>query len=69
MRTNFLLGVGLAVLGVVLFVIGLNSAQAPADQVVETLTGRYTDQTMWYMIAGGVAFIAGCVLAARGASR
>lgn len=66
MRTNFILGVGLAVLGVALFVIGLNSAQAPAEQVVETLTGRYTDQTMWYMIAGGIAFLGGCVLAARG---
>ncbi len=66
MRTNFILGVGLAVLGVALFVIGLNSAQAPAEQVVQTLTGRYTDNTMWYMIAGGIAFLGGCVLAARG---
>lgn len=67
MRANFLLGVGLAVLGVVLFIVGLNATQAPMEQVVETLTGRYTDQTMWYMIAGGVVFLGGVILAARGA--
>jgi len=67
MRASFLLGAGLAVLGVVLFIIGLNATQAPMEQVVETFTGRYTDQTMWYMIAGGVVFLGGCVLAARGA--
>ncbi|HEV7458118.1 MAG TPA: DUF3185 family protein [Roseococcus sp.] len=67
MRASFLLGAGLAVLGVVLFIIGLNATQAPMEQVVETFTGRFTDQTMWYMIAGGVVFLGGCVLAARGA--
>ncbi|WP_191084143.1 DUF3185 family protein [Roseococcus microcysteis] len=67
MRASFLLGAGLAVLGVVLFIIGLNATQAPMEQVVETFTGRYTDQTMWYMIAGGVVFLGGCVLALRGA--
>lgn len=67
MRASFLLGAGLAVLGVVLFIVGLNATQAPMEQLVETFTGRYTDQTMWYMIAGGVVFLGGCVLAARGA--
>lgn len=67
MRASFLLGAGLAVVGVVLFIIGLNATQAPMEQVVETFTGRYTDQTMWYMIAGGVVFLGGCVLALRGA--
>ncbi|MBB3900220.1 DUF3185 family protein [Roseococcus suduntuyensis] len=67
MRASFLLGAGLAVLGVVLFIIGLNASQAPMEQVVETFTGRFTDQTMWYMIAGGVVFLGGCVLALRGA--
>lgn len=69
MRTSFLLGLGLLVLGVALFIIGLNSTQSPTEQVVETLTGRYTDQTMWYMIVGGIAFLGGCVLAVRGGTR
>lgn len=69
MRTSLIVGVALAILGLAVFVVGLNSAQAPVEQVRETLTGRYSGATMMYLGLGAVLFLAGCVIAARGAWR
>jgi hypothetical protein len=49
-----------------LLVVGLNSSQAPVDQVTETLTGRYTHSTMVYLIVGIVAIVGGGLLAFSG---
>lgn len=45
--------VGLIVLG-----FGVNSSQAISEKVVQNLFGRYTSNTMLYII-GGIALIAG----------
>jgi LPXTG-motif cell wall-anchored protein len=34
-------------------------SEAPTDQISNALTGRYTDSTMWYIIAGIAAVVGG----------
>ena len=60
--------IGLAVLaaGLVLLGFAWNAADAPVEQVSETLTGSYTDQTMWYWVVGAAAAIGGGALAMFG---
>jgi len=58
-----LLGIILVVIGIILLVFGFNASQSLGDQVTETVTGRFTDETMWYIIGGAVAVVVGGFLA------
>jgi uncharacterized membrane protein len=57
-------GIVLLVLGVVLLVIGLNASDSVADQVSETVTGKFTEGTMWYIIGGIALALLGLLLVA-----
>jgi hypothetical protein len=50
-KTRVLGFIALAI-GIVLLVFAVQGSNAPADQITEALTGRYTDRTMLYMISG-----------------
>jgi hypothetical protein len=52
-----LLAVGLALLG-----FAWHASQAPLDQLTNTLTGRFSDQTMWYCVAGIAAVVGGVLM-------
>ena len=52
-----LIGIIALAVGAVLLYFGYNASQAPIDQLSNTLTGRYTDNTMWYVV-GGIAMVA-----------
>ncbi len=54
-----ILGIVLIVVGAILLYFGINATESVGEQVVEGVTGRYTDNTMWYLIGGGVAAAAG----------
>lgn len=56
MTASKMVGIVALVLGVVLLVFAYQSSNAPLDQISSALTGRYTDQTMWYLI-GGIAVV------------
>ena len=56
-----ILGVVAFVVGAIFLGFGFNASRAPVDQVANALTGRYTDHTMWYLIAGGALLVAGAV--------
>jgi len=58
-----LLGIILVVIGIILLVFGFNASQSLGDQVTETFTGRFTDETMWYIIGSAVAVVVGGFLA------
>jgi uncharacterized membrane protein YidH (DUF202 family) len=45
--------------GIVLLVYGIDSTDSMAEKIVEGTTGRYTDETMWYIIGGIAMIIAG----------
>jgi hypothetical protein len=51
-------GIVLLVVGLVVLAFGINSSQAVGEKVVENLSGRFTSETMWYII-GGIALIVG----------
>lgn len=59
MTPRQIFGIVALVVGIVLLGFAFHSSDAPVNQVSETLTGRYTDETMWYFILGTAAVIAG----------
>ncbi|MCC7276351.1 MAG: DUF3185 family protein [Alphaproteobacteria bacterium] len=62
MRSSGILGIVLLCVGALLLAFAWRASQAPVDQVVNTLTGRFTDATMWYIIAGAAALVGGVAL-------
>lgn len=66
MPSNTILGLVLVAVGVVLLIFGYNASQSVVDQVSETFTGRFTEGTMWYIIGGIAALIAGAALMLAG---
>lgn len=55
-------GIVLILIGLVLLGVGFTSTDSFADQVSDTFTGRYTQQTMGYLIGGGVTTALGALL-------
>lgn len=62
MANQKLVGVVLLVVGAVLLYFGYQSSQSVGGQITESLTGRFTDETMWYLIGGAAAAAAGAFL-------
>lgn len=66
MKSQQIAGIALLVVGILLLFFGWQSSQSLGEQVVETMTGRFTDSTMWYFIGGAVATVVGiCLLVIR----
>ncbi|KAB7627684.1 DUF3185 family protein [Alkalilimnicola sp. S0819] len=63
MGNNKLIGLVLLVVGAILLFFGWQASQSVGEQVAETLTGRFSDETMWYIIGGAVCVVAGGFLA------
>lgn len=61
-----IIGVVVLVVGVALLTVGYYSSTAPLDQVSNTLLGRFTGPTMWYLIVGVGAIVGGALLALFG---
>jgi multisubunit Na+/H+ antiporter MnhB subunit len=52
MNTQRIIGIVLLVVGVILFIVGLNASDSFADQLSRTFTGKWTDNTAWYIYGG-----------------
>ena len=63
MNAKQVLGAAMLVVGAVLLVFAYRASTTPVEQISEALTGRYTDNTMWYLIAGVAAVVVGALLA------
>lgn len=63
MGSSKLVGIVLLVVGIGLLYFGYQSTQSIGNQLSETVTGRFTDETMWYLIGGAAAAAAGAFLA------
>ncbi len=59
-------GVILMVVGVVLFMVGLNASESFADQWSEFFTGHFTDKTVWSMVGGVVLAVVGLIMTFAG---
>lgn len=62
-------GIAMLVVGIVLVVVGLNASDSIADQVSNTVTGKYTDRTTWYILGGILLAVVGGLAAAVPAGR
>ena len=62
MSGSKIIGLVLLIVGAVLLYFGFNATESVGEQVVEGVTGKYTDETMWYLIGGGAAGVVGLVL-------
>ena len=62
MNTSRIVGIAALAIGVVLLIFAQQATQAPVEELSNTLTGRYTDETMWYLVAGVAAAVGGVAL-------
>ncbi len=65
MKNQKLLGVVLLVVGAIILYFGWQSSESVGDKVTEAITGRFTDETMIFIIGGAVALVAGIYLTLR----
>ena len=66
---NRIIGLVLLAVGVTLLIFGYNASQSVGEQIVEGITGRFTDQTMVYLIGGIAAIVGGAALSLWGGRR
>ena len=66
---NNIVGVAIFALGVALLIFGINESHSVGSDVSRFFTGNPTDRSMWMIIGGIVAVIAGGVLAITGMRR
>jgi len=57
------LGIVVAIIGAVVLYFGVSGSHSFVDQASETLTGRYTRETMTYIIIGIIALAGGALTA------
>lgn len=61
-----IIGIVLFVVGLVLLYMGYTATDSVTEQISETFTGRYTEETRWYLIGGAAASVGGLLLAIFG---
>ncbi len=66
---NNIVGIAVIALGVVLLVFGFNESHSFASDVSKTFTGNPTNHSMWLIIGGAVAVIAGISMSLMGRRR
>ncbi|MEC9408741.1 MAG: DUF3185 family protein [Pseudomonadota bacterium] len=54
------------VVGIVLVVMGYNASQSFTEELAESVTGRYSDETTWLFISGAACITLGLLLAVFG---
>jgi hypothetical protein len=69
MSTQTIAGIALLVIGLGLLYFGWQSTEGLGEQAHEMVTGRYTDETTWYLIGGAALAVIGALLAVFGAKR
>ncbi|MDX1481978.1 MAG: DUF3185 family protein [Woeseiaceae bacterium] len=65
MNQKSMAGIALLIVGLVLLYFGYNASQSPAEELSEALTGRFSDDTMFYLIGGAIAGVLGAVMLFR----
>jgi uncharacterized membrane protein len=68
MSSQRIVGIVLLVLGLVALIYGLNASNSAADQVSHTFTGKFTGETMWYILCGLAGALVGLLMTIFGVS-
>ena len=66
MTQTSIIGLVVLTVGVLLLFFAWRASQAPMEQLSEALTGRFTGNTMWYLVGGIAGVVAGAGLLYRG---
>ena len=66
---NNIVGLAIFALGVVLLIFGFNESHSFSSDVSRAFTGNPTDRSMWMIVGGIVAVVAGLFLAITGVRR
>lgn len=66
MTQSTIVGAVVLAVGVALLFFAWRASNAPVEQVSEALTGRFTNNTMWYLLGGIIAVVGGGALLFRG---
>jgi hypothetical protein len=66
---NNIAGLAILALGIVLLIFGFNESHSFSSDLSRTFTGNPTDRSMWLIIGGAVAVIAGIGVALTGRRR
>jgi len=62
-------GIAVLVVGIVLIVWGANASQSAGSEISKFFTGAATNKSIWLLVGGTVALIAGASMAFTGRSR
>jgi hypothetical protein len=66
MSPQRILGIILLIAGLVFFIMGMDARHSVADQTSNAFTGKFTDETTWYLIGGGIAALVGVLMTVFG---
>ena len=69
MKPIQIVSVVVLVVGVILLSFAYHASNAPLDQLSNTLTGRFTGETMRYLVLGAAAVVGGVLLFLFGKGR
>ncbi len=69
MSTSRLVGIGIAIFGIVLLIVGIIATDSIADRFSSFFTGKFTESTVWFILGGTALVIAGSALAITSADR
>ena len=69
MHWTRILGLALLAAGLVMLFMGWNASESLTEELHETLTGRFTDDTRNYYLGGAVAVVVGLAITLFGARR
>lgn len=68
MTNNRILALVLLVVGLLLLFFAWQASESLGEQITETVTGRFTDSTTWFLILGAGSTMAGFWLLLLGKS-
>jgi drug/metabolite transporter (DMT)-like permease len=66
MEMKRIIGVVALAIGLVLLGFAYHSTNAPMEKMSDAITGRYSNETMWYFAVGVAAAVGGGLLALFG---
>ena len=66
MSPQRIIGIVCLLVGIALFIVGMNASHSVGDQVSNTFTGKFTDETAWYIFGGAALGIVGILMTVFG---
>lgn len=69
MSTKRIAGIAMLIIGLGLLFFGFQSTGSMGEEMHEAVTGRYSDETTWYLIGGAALAVVGGLLALLGGGK